>query len=886
MKNQDEYIKPPKGLFKLISYFVKSSLLEELEGDMDERFDDNVTHYGVNKARRLYLTDTIKLLRPKLLKKLSGDYSLTNYGMLTNNFKIAWRQMLKQKVLSIIKIGGFSTGIAACILIALYVEHQTSYDKHYQDSDQIFRLINKWSDGGEPGYWTSVQGPLKKVLEENIPEIDLAARVVTWPWANAGDNHMRPISSSFNTYEKGFLYADPELLEILEIPMIYGSSKTALSEPNRIVISRSKADVYFPNQNPVGEQIILNNDTVSYTIGGVMEDFPENSHLQGDFIMTLFERKSGPGTSGWCCTNYAMYVKLNEHADKVAVEEKTGILRNTLVIEKLREVEADGIDEMLKYQSYYLQPVKNIYLNPEKAGDYLSHGIIELVWVFGFIAVIILIIACINFVNLSVASSLSRSKEIGLLKVVGSMKKGLVYRYLSESCLYSFMAVLCALLLAIIALPFFNDLAGVSLVIPWNSFGFWSILIGSSLVIGILSGIYPALILSGFRPIEALKGNISRSGTPLIQRGLVVFQFMATVVLIISALVLHKQFQYLMTQPLGYDKEQIINVLGLNTLDENARESFKKELKHITSVQNASLSDFIPVEGSKIQNRSFWSLGRRQLDPGVEAARWTVDEDYLKTMGINLKLGRDFRENSSDTESIIINERMMEAMRLEDPIGKHVSDMFDEVHTIIGVVDNFYFESALGEIRPLAMVKGKGESTLSIKIASQNTEASLNSISDLWDTFSPNQAMRFQFMDQQYALMYQDFTRAKTIFILFSILSIVIACSGLFALSLYLIARRSKEISVRKVLGASISRILLTLTWGFLKLILLAILIAVPIADYFTEFILEDFVNRITVDWTFFVVGGLIASFIAVGTISLEALKAAISNPADQLRNE
>lgn len=886
MQPTKSYIEPPRWFFKFCRFFLKESYAEELEGDMEERFHDNVDHYGVTKARWLYRLDTLKLLRPSLVKRLGGDYYLNHYGMMMNNFKIALRQMRKQKAFSAIKIGGFSVGIAACILIAMYVNHQVSYDQHYADGDRIFRLANRWSEGGEIGYWTSVQGPLKEVLEDNIPEMDLVARLVTWPWGNAGDNHVRTTESTFNTYEDGFVYADPELLQILEVPMVFGSQKSALSQPNSMVISKSKAQIYFPNENPVGKQIILNNDPQSYVIGGVMEDFPSNSHLQCDFILTLFGRKSGPGTSGWCCTNYAMYVKLSPHADKLAVEEKTGVLRNSHVIEKLREVEVSGLQEMQLYQSYYLQPVKNIYLNPEKVGDYLSHGILELVWVFGFIAIIILLLACINFVNLSVANSLSRAKEVGLLKVVGSLRSGLIMRYLSESCLYSLLAVLLGAALAALALPYFNHMADTALIMPWNSAGFLLLLLGTSLTIGVLSGIYPALVLSGFMPIQALKGQVSSRGSSVLQRILVVIQFTATIVLIVSALVLHNQFDFIMDKPLGYEKDHVVNILGLDTMEGKKRQAFKKELIQLFAVKNASLSDFIPVEGSLIQNRSFWNQGRRQLDNGMEAARWVVDEDYLAAMGIKLKTGRNFSPELSDNQSIIINEQMRSALNLEEPIGSRVIDMFDLEYTIIGVVEDFYFESALGHVRPLCMVKGNGMSTLSVKVSGTDTPAALSMITDLWDSFSPNQAIRYSFMDQQFESMYDDLHRAKTIFMLFSVLSILIACSGLFALSLHMANRRSKEISVRKVLGASVGRILVSLTFGFFRLIIVAMIIAFPIASYFAEYMLEEFANRIAVSWDMFVLGGAIATLIALGTISFEAIKAALSNPAHQLRHE
>ena len=881
----DDFPEPPRKLFRLVKPLLRERYAEELEGDMEERFCDNLNQFGGRKARSLYQLDTIKLIRPSLLKRLGGDVYLNQYGMLMNNVKIAVRQIRKHKVLSTIKIGSFAIGIAACILIALYIKQQTSYDQHYERGDQIYRMTNQWSKSGEVEYWTSMQGPLKKVLEDNIPEMEKVSRVVTWRWANAGANHIRSSAIPNNNYEKGFLYADPEILEILEVPMVSGSQSTALKMPNSLVISESKAAIYFPNQNPIGQDLILNNKD-RYVIGGVMKDFPSTSHLQGDFIMTLYERKSGPGTSGWCCTNYDIYVKLNEYADKAIVEEKMLEVRNSLVMDHLKEAKVADLDEKRLYQSYYLQPVSNIFLNPEEVGDYLEHGVIELVWIFGFIAIVILSLACVNFINLSVANSTTRSKEIGLLKVVGSKRSSLIVKYLVESCIYSLISVAIGAIVAAILLPFFNVLADTAIVMPWSSASFLLLLVLTALVIGILSGIYPALVLSGFRPIEAIKGRVANGRSPLMQQGLVIMQFTATVVLIITALVLQRQFDSVMNKPLGYDREQVVNIFGLNTLKANEREALKDEMLNLSVVQNATLGDYIPVEGTKIHNRSYWQAGRKYLDPGLDAARWTVDTDYIPTMKMELVAGRNFMEGTVDSMSIILNERMVEVMGIKDPVGKRIIDMFDEEYHVIGVVKNFDFESALGSVRPLVMVAGQGQAVMSVRINSSDVAAAMASITATWDRFSPNQSARFQFMDIAFERMYKGFGRAKVLFIIFSVLSIVIACSGMFALSLYLIARRTKEISIRKVLGASVSRILKILTFGFVRLVLIAMVLAIPIAYHFTEYILEDFAYRIDVTWDIFLLGGVLATVVALATISFESMKAALTNPAQQLKDE
>lgn len=617
--------------------FLRDDLAEDVLGDLEECFYYDVDHKLTAKAKWIYWYQVFNYLRPFAIKK-SNSTTLNQITMLRHFLKISWRSILRQKVFSTIEIGGFSVGIAACILISLYIGHQLSYDNFYKNQNQIYRVVNQWAGPGDEGYWTNVHGPLKEVFEDNIPEMKSVARVVFWSWGNAGENHIRKSEASFKSYEDGFIYADPEILEILEIPLIYGQRVAALAAPNSVVISKEIADKYFHGIDPVGMRMVLNDkidDT--YVIGGVMENRPSNSHFQADFILTLAERKSGPGTSGWCCTNYTIYTELHDNTDKYAVEEKTAALRNSFVLDKLQEDGQGIIEEMRKYQSYYLQAVEDIYLNPEEVGDFHTHGSMDLIVTFGFIAVIVLVIAAINFVNLATARSLKRAKEVGLRKVVGSFRTNLVYQYLVESVFYSLLAVFLGVMLAWIVLPSFNILAESSLEIPWSSFWFIPALLALGLVIGIFSGLYPAIYLSGFRIVDVLKGSpASGRGKSTLRSGMVVFQFAATVILITGALVTHKQFELIMNSSLGYNKDQVINIVGLESMDERQRDLFKDELLRLPDVSAATSSDYLPVEGGSIQNRAYWIEDRRFTNNGLEAAHWFVDEDYVSTMGMEI----------------------------------------------------------------------------------------------------------------------------------------------------------------------------------------------------------------------------------------------------------
>ncbi len=864
---------------------MRGDFLEDVLGDLFESFQDNIARSGLRGARWRYWYEVLRYLRPFALKRRKIRLNPTII-MYQHFLKISWRNLRRHLGFSSIEIGGFAVGIAATILIALYIQHQQSFDQHYEASDRIFRVVNRWSEEGDIGHWANVHGPLKEALEDHIPEMELVARTVLWSWGDAGENNFRALEASYNDYQKGFMYADPELLEILEIPMVYGD-RQALSQPNSIVLSQRIAEQYYPGVDPVGRQVILNdNEASTFTIGGVIEDFSANHHLQADFIMTLFGRKTGPGTSGWCCTNYNLYTRLTQQADKLLVEEKTRELRNSLVIERMQEVGATNLEAEQQYQSYYLQPVANIYLNPEEVGDDLPHGSVDLVWIFGMAAVLVLLLAAVNFVNLSTARSMRRAKEVGVMKAMGSQRRQLVAQYLVESVLYCTLAVGLGVGIAWLMLPAFNQLSSLELVMPWLSPSFVPLLLSGALILGVCSGLYPAFFLSGFQAVEVLKGQSTRGTTAQWLRSvLVIFQFAATVTLIIAALTLYRQFDYMMSKALGYKKEQVVNVAGLETLTPEKRLALKQGFLQNATVLEASLSDYLPVEGGAVQNRSFWQQQRRQLDNGMEAARWIIDEDYFATMGVELLEGRNFSTARNEEQSIIINERMAEALRLENPVGQRVIDMFDESYRIIGVVKDFHFESLFVDIRPLALVYGNGRSTLSLKIA-DSYEAALTDIHDTWEEFMPNQAIRYDFLDQRFERMYHQISTAKIIFVVFAALSIVVACMGLLALSIHMVAQRSKEMSVRKVLGASTGRIFTLLTLQFVRLVLVAIVVAIPVGWVFMDGLLEEMANRIDLTWDLFALAGLLGLLVAMATISYESLRAAMDNPANKLRSE
>ncbi|MEZ5041947.1 MAG: ABC transporter permease [Saprospiraceae bacterium] len=878
---------PPKWPLKFLRFFVKAEYLEEIEGDMEEIFLDNLEQYSPKQAQRLYTWEVLKLFRPGLVKHINISDHLNTTDMYKNYLKIAWRNLNKFKLYSAIKIGGFAIGIAAAMLIALYVKNELSYDQHYTNQERIYRVLNIYSDPENNEKWPSFQAQMASVLQAEFPEVEKAGRLIPYDWYDAGHNQFRRVDQVQNNYEEGFVYADQNLLEILEIPMLYGKREQALAKPFSMVISKKMADKYFPGEDPVGKAVLLNENTDRpYTIGGVMEDFPPNTHLQYDFLLTLTEVEFWDGEqTNWCCSNYNVYVLLRPGVDPRQLEPKMLAIRDNYLIRHFRERENQFAEDAEKYLTYALQPIGDIHLRSEDVSDIFSNSDIRIVRLFGAIAIFILILAGINFINLSTAKSANRAKETGLRKVVGSYRSSLIQQFLTESVLFSGISVVLGSLLAWLLIPFFNTISGKSLDLAWDAWWFFPLLLSLTLVIGLLAGIYPSFYLSGFKPIDVLKGKLSRGSKGVgLRSTMVVFQFTTSIVLIVCAFIVYNQMQYILHKDLGYDKEQVVLIQGTNTLEDKLP-AFKDEILRLAEVKHVAASNYFPVSGTKRDQNEFWREGRKKLDRAIGAQVWWTDEDYLATLDMKLVDGRGFsREIASDSAAIIINQTMARELGLENPIGESVENW--RKWTVIGVVEDFHFESMKGGIGALAFVLGRGGSIIAAKVESENMSHALADITKVWDTFMPNQPIRYTFLDETYARMYEDVQRTGNVFTSCAILAIIIACLGLFGLSTFMAEQRSKEISIRKVLGASLGSIYQLLTFNFLKLVLIALLIGIPIAWYLMRKWLEDYEYSVDITWWFFAVAGAAVIAIALFTVSRQALKVALSNPVDYLRGD
>ncbi len=809
--------------------------------------------------------------------------------MFSNYFTIAFRQLRKQKMYSVIKIGGFALSIAACILIALFIRHELSYDSNNSDGDRVYRVIGALRRDGKLLRNTSFPAPMARTIAADFPEIEKAGRLMpNQLFGGAGSNQIRPADTKENSYEEGFCFADQEIIDILHIPIIKGNPAKVLDEPFTLLISRSKAEKFFPGQDPIGKLMVFNDrERLLIRISGVMEDFPDNSHLQYDYFISLKGNAFWEGEQDeWMASNYDTYVKLKPGSDAKGLEKKlTADVLDNYIIPKMKAANYSLYKDLKKNAWLELQPLRDIHLKSQDIDDSLSHGDSRFVWLFGSVALFVLLLACVNFINLSTAKSANRAREVGLRKTIGSLRIHLVQQFLAESILYSIIGFVLAILVTWLLLPYFNQLSQKDLDIPWTSAWFLPVIFLSALIVGVLAGLYPAFYLSSFRPVNVLKGDLSRgSRNSLLRNVLVVFQFTCSIVLIIGTVVIYQQTNFLLNRKVGFDKDRVVVVQGTNTMGDKIG-AFKNELQKQQVVQSVSISDYLPVTNTKRNMNTFWVAEKRQEGMGTPSQFWVVDHDYLPTMGMKLVAGRNFRADlPTDSQAVIINQRLAVQMGLKDPLGVKLTN--GNNYTVIGVVEDFNFETMRQDIGGLMFSLGRSPSSVAVKVKTGNMQEAMATIGRIWKDFMPNQQIRYAYLDSNFEQMYADVQRMQRIFSSFSLLAILIACLGLFALAAFMAEQRHKEISIRKVLGASVAQINGLLSADFLKLVLLAVLIASPIAWFGMNRWLQDFAYRISISWWMFGAAAIIVLLIALVTISFQSLKAALNNPIEGLRSE
>jgi putative ABC transport system permease protein len=809
--------------------------------------------------------------------------------MIRNYLTIAWRNLLKNKIYSFLNITGLAVGLASFLLIALYMMDEISYDRYNTNADRIYRINSDIKLGGGELHLPVTSDMMGQLLIKDYPAIEQFARIY-----NSNGSKLIKKDKVF-IIEENVAHVDSTFFDIFTLPALSGNTHTALNEPNTVVITESTAKKYFGSTEVVGKTIeIKDNNNPIYKITAVIKDIPSNSHFHFDFMFSM--KNAGYQWGQLTSHNFHTYVLLKKGADYKQLDKNFDQYIDKYVLPSVRQfVKINSMDEFKKAGNrleYSLIPLTQIHLHSDRSFELSPSGNIQYVYIFGAVALFILLIACINFMNLTTARSAGRAKEVGIRKVLGTERRFLIFQFLTESILMVIFSLILAILIAYLVLPLFNDVASKSMSLD-SLFSPYILpmLLVLPVVVGLLAGSYPAFFLSSFRPIEVLKGKLKIGSRSVSLRSvLVVFQFATSVVLIVGTLVIYKQLNYIQTKDLGYSKDQVLTIRNLYTLGDQDI-SFKNSVLQMTGVQSGTLSSFLPVSNSSRNDNTFFKNATMDINTSLDMQTWRVDYDYFKTLGMKILRGRGFSTDfGSDSMAVVINESAAQFLGYADPVGKKIFQSENpgkiDAYTIIGVVKNFNFESLKQGIGPLSFFLGKRSGMASFKVNTGNVSGLINKIEALWKQMSPGMPFNYTFLDESFNAMYKSEHRVGKIAIIFSTLAILIACMGLFGLATFIAEQRTKEIGIRKVLGASVQGIVRLLSKDFLRLVAIAFVIAAPLSIWIMNRWLNDFTYRIHMDWWIVGIAGALALIIALVTVSVQAVKAAVANPVKSLKQE
>jgi len=803
--------------------------------------------------------------------------------MLKNYFKIALRNLTKQKLFSFINILGLTIGIACSILIMIFVNYELSYDKYHDKADRTYRIAVSALIGDTKIDQTNSSAITFTKLLEDFPEIETGVKFLNFDQVPVHIN-----DKIF--YESGVYAVDSTFYDVFSVPLLSGDPKTVLKEPNTIVMSQSTAFKYFNDANVIGKILTIDlgrrGGKVDFKISGISKDMLQNSHFHYNILLSSTSFPNYLSNQGWTNNNFISYLVLKKGASKSEFDTKlVAFTRKYMGEEKFDEWTAKG-----NYWKYYLQPLTDIHLSSDLNGEFEANGNKTYVYIFSVISIIILLIACINFMNLSTARSSLRTKEVGLRKVVGSSRKKIIIQFLFESVFISYIALAAALIIVKIILPVYRDFVGRA--IEFNFFDniyLISILIFLGLFVGIISGSYPSFVLSSLKPITVLKNlSVQRKNRLNFRNILVVFQFAISVFLIIGTIIIYQQMQYLQQKNLGFNKEQVLVINNPGSLTDNIS-TFKQSLLSYNNILKVSGSNTIPGKG--FSNIGFGAEG---IEDGFTLNLCICDDQFLNTLQIEMDQGRFFsKESPSDSCAVILNQKAAELLGWKNPVGKKInnwSKQRNDFH-VIGVVNDYHYESLHQQIRPMALLLNGGyykrtESYINVRLKTGNLAETIKFIENKWNEFAPGAPFNFSFLDEEFDNLYINEKQTQKLFIIFSFLAIFIACLGLFGLASFIIDRRVKEIGIRKVLGASLTNIVIHLCKNFTLWVIISNVIAWPLAWFFMDKWLQNFAYRIQLEWWVFILSGFIALFISLLMVSSQAIKTAITNPVQSLRYE
>ncbi|PIB30601.1 ABC transporter permease [Maribacter sp. 4G9] len=817
--------------------------------------------------------------------------------MLKNHLKIAWRTILKNRGLFSINIIGLSLGIGACLTIALYVIDELSYDRFHEKSDQIARVVLNGKMGDEIIKESGVMPPVGQTLTQEVPEVLASTRIF-----KLADR--AKVVYEGKTLRKGKMaLVDPNFFEVFTFPLLKGDAKTVLSKPNSVVLTQEQAKAYFGNEDPLNKTIDIKDigiysdsgyvdNSGLYTVSGIIAEMPANSHFHFDLVASMLGNKDASNQS-WLSGSYRTYLVLAKGANISQVESKLPTITEKYMGSQLET--AMGMSFQKFFESgnkigLYLQPLTKIHLYSDVSQEYEEGGDIDTVYMFAAIAIFMLLIACINFMNLSTAGASKRVKEIGMRKVLGSEKRQLIFQFLTESFVATLLAMTVAVLLFAISLPYFNQLANKAFTFGQIVTPQFVVAIGIlTMAITLLSGGYPAFFMSGFRPIQALKNKFTTVSSKGIRSGLVVFQFAISASLIIASLVVSQQMNYIQNKDVGYNREGLLVIRDAGLLGNNF-DAFKEELKNDPKVINSTTSAFVPA-GPTNQSRVLISSGNESSQK-LRVRAFYVDEEYIPTLGMDIVEGRNFsKEFGNEEDKILINQTAVKTFGLKgNPVGQTlVESTNNEGATktlwIIGVVKDFNARSLHEPIEPMLM---KYDPYYGLIVRAKNSDMKnlIASLESKWNSYGSGESFGYAFLDELYNETYLKEQNMNAILRIFAFLTIFVACLGLFGLVTFTAQQRFKEIGIRKVLGSSVPQIVGMLAKDFIKLVIVAMVIAFPVGYYLMNKWLQDFTYRIEVEWWVFALAALITVCIAFVTISFRSIKAALMNPVKSLRTE
>ena len=810
--------------------------------------------------------------------------------MFKNHLKIAWRSLKRQPFFTFLNTFGLSVGMAGGLLISLYIYDEMNFDTMFKDADRIFRIDADVKFGGTASKSAEVSAPMAAAMERDFSQVELTTR-----FRNLGNMLLRKSSTEENVKEQGATFVDPTFFDMFGLDLLVGDIKTALKEPNTLILTRTAALKHFGLKNALGQSLLLNN-TDTYTVTGVIEDMPKRSFLRNHNVFMAMAGNEDAQNQEWTSHNFFTFIKLIPNADVADFQAPLQSMLGTYIMPYVQTflpgVTEDQLVASGNYLYYSTMALKDIHLYSDKDHELSANGSMQNVYILSFIGLFLILLASVNFMNLSTAQSLKRAKEVGIRKTLGSDKSALIRQFLTESGLISFISLLFALLIALVVTPSFNALSGKSISIPFAEPLFWVFLLFGTALLALFSGMYPAFFMSRFVPVKVLKGvGASSTGGGNIRSFLVVFQFAISVFLIVSTLVVFMQLKFIQSKDVGFTKDQVLIVDDVYTLGEKAT-AFKEEVELLGQVQSATLSSFLPTPSFR-SNTSFFKEGVATAENSINMQIWNVDDAYIPTLDMEVIEGRNFdMQFGTDSTAMLVNESAVAILGVQpkDALGMRIIRNFEDgtsnYFTIIGVIKNFNYESLREDIGALSMTLGRSTGSMAVKLEAGNFSNDIASIKGIWDKLAPGQPFGYRFMEDSFNTTYQAEQQLGRIFVTFTILSILIACLGLFGLAAFNAQKRTKEIGIRKVLGASVGQITYRLTTDFLKMVGVAILISLPIGWYVMNKWLEDFSYRIEIGWWVFAFAALIALTIAILTVSYQSIKAAVVNPVRSLRTE